>query len=59
MRSPEVSGNLGIWNSGAANLTSLSGPTTNPAGYVSWKTRDNTATDVGARRFIHLKITSP
>ncbi len=56
---PEVSSDLTLWNSGVTNLTNLTGPTTSPAGFVSWKTRDNTATDQGARRFIHLKISTP
>ena len=55
----EVSSDLTTWSSGLANVTNLAGPTTSPSGYVSWKTRDNTATDQGAKRFIHLKITSP
>ena len=56
---PEVSSDLTVWNSGVVNLTNLAGPTTSPTGYVSWKTRDNTATDQGTKRFIHLKITTP
>ena len=56
---PEVSSNLSLWNSGVANLTSLAGPTASTNGYLTWKTRDNTATDQDTKRFIHLKITTP
>ena len=56
---PEVSSDLTVWNSGVVNLTDLVGPTTSPTGFVSRKTRDNTATDQDTKRFIHLKITSP
>ena len=56
---PEVSSNLTLWNSGVANLTNLSGPTTSTNGYVTWKVRDNTATDQDTKRYIHLKITTP
>ena len=56
---PEVSSNLSLWNSGVANLTGLTGPTVSTNGYVTWKTRDNTATDQDTKRFIHLKITTP
>ena len=56
---PEVSSDLTVWNSGVVNLTDLTGPTTSPTGFVSRKTRDNTATDQDTKRFIHLKITSP
>ena len=56
---PEVSGDLTVWNSGVVNVTNLTGPTTSATGYVNWKTRDNTATGVGPKRFIHLKITVP
>ena len=56
---PEVSSDLSLWNSGVANLTGLTGPTASTNGYVTWKTRDNTATDQDTKRFIHLKITTP
>ncbi len=56
---PEVSGNLTSWGGGVANISSLTGPSTSPTGYITWKVRDNTATDAATQRYIHLGITTP
>ncbi len=56
---PEVSGNLGTWASGTGSLTTMSA--TNNADGVTQTVvvRDNTAETGTARRFVHLKVTSP
>ena len=56
---PEITSDLVTWLNGAANIVTVSGPTTSPNGSVTWKVRDiNPFTTPGRRQF-HLKMTGP
>ena len=56
---PEICSNLTAWVSGAANIVTVTGPTSSPNGAITWKVRDINATTVPGQRHFHLKMTGP
>ncbi len=55
---PQVSGDLTNWLSGAGNIVTLSGPITRTDGVNLFTVRDNTPA-IGAARYIRLRMVAP